>query len=76
MTDWIQWVCEQNVERFRTLLASSRKECERKILAELLSREETKLARLSSDGRHLNGAEPNPSRAASPRLCDAPHMRA
>lgn len=66
MTDWSRWVCEQNIERFRALLAAPHDEREEKILTELLSREEDTLARLPSDGGLLNDAEPNPSRAANP----------
>lgn len=65
MTDWGRWICEQNIERFRTLLAAPHNEQEGRILAELLSREEAALARLLSEAGHMDGAQSNSSRAAN-----------
>lgn len=48
MTDQDRWICEKNIERFRSLHSAARDEQERIMLLKLLAREETTLKQLES----------------------------
>ncbi len=41
-----QWICEQNIQHFRALLAKAKGEVELRTLTELLNREEEALSQL------------------------------
>jgi hypothetical protein len=61
MTTQSQWICQENIRRFRTLCAGASDEAERAILAELLRREEVTLAALKAP-------PPAADRAPDPRV--------
>lgn len=61
MSTLSQWICQENIERFRTLYAAASDEAERATLAELLRREEATLAA-------LNAPTPAADRAPDPRV--------
>jgi hypothetical protein len=48
MTTLDQWICRQNIERFRALYALATDERKRKALSELLAQEQVKLQELMS----------------------------
>jgi hypothetical protein len=52
------WICEENIRNYRRQLEAERDEYQRRVLRELLAREEAKLRQLPS------GAADDPSRAS------------
>lgn len=48
MTNQGLWICQKNIERFRSLHSAARDERERTMLSQLLAQEEAKLKQLES----------------------------
>lgn len=48
MTSQGVWICQKNIERFRSMHSAARDEQERALLSKLLAQEETTLKRLES----------------------------
>ena len=51
------WICRQNIQRWRSQLATARDESQREVLIVLLAEEHEKLRRFATDGAgHGRGA--------------------